>query len=276
MSSVAEGIADLLARHRLDPSKALGQNFVTDPEVISEIVRLSGVVEGSDVLEVGPGLGSLTSALAESGAHVLAVEKDERLLAVLREVVAERHHDTVELVHADALGANWAELLGAGRWRMVSNLPYNVAVPILLRLLAEAPMVDSMWAMVQLEVAQRLCAGAGGRTIGVPSIKVDWYADARIVLMVEPHSFTPVPRVRSAVVELRRTDAPRDDVGPGEVFALVEAAYRKRRKMLRSSLAGMVTPEQMLAAGVEPTARPEELDVNQWAALAASRAGTLR
>ena len=276
MSSVAEGIADLLARHRLDPSKALGQNFVTDPEVISEIVRLSGVVEGSDVLEVGPGLGSLTSALAASGAHVLAVEKDERLLAVLREVVAERHHDTVELVHADALAANWAELLGAGRWRMVSNLPYNVAVPILLRLLAEAPMVDSMWAMVQLEVAQRLCAGAGGRTIGVPSIKVDWYADARIVLMVEPHSFTPVPRVRSAVVELRRTDAPRDDVGPGEVFALVEAAYRKRRKMLRSSLAAVVTPEQMLAAGVEPTARPEELDVNQWAALAASRAGTLR
>jgi 16S rRNA (adenine1518-N6/adenine1519-N6)-dimethyltransferase len=242
---------------------------VTDPAVIERMVEAAGVVRGSRVLEVGPGLGSLTLGLLEAGADVVAVEKDPALAEVLRDVLDARGHTGVLVHRGDALDVSWHDLLAGGNWKMVSNLPYNVAVPIVLDLLVTAPMVQELWVMVQLEVAQRLCAQPGGRTIGVPTVKAGWYARSRIVLEVPPEAFTPVPKVTSAVVEMKRCAPPRDDVDVGTTFDLVEAAYRKRRKMLRSSLGDRVRPDAFEAAGIDPPARPEELSVRDWANLCA-------
>lgn len=262
-------VQSLLAAHSRGPSRALGQNFVTDPLVIERMVDAAGVVRGSRVLEVGPGLGSLTLGLLEAGADVVAVEKDPALTEVLRDVLDARGHTGVRVHRGDALTVSWRDLLAGGNWKMVSNLPYNVAVPIVLDLLATAPMVQELWVMVQLEVAQRLCAQPGGRTIGVPTIKAGWYSRSRIVMEVPPESFTPVPKVTSAVLEMKRCEPPRDDVDVRTTFDLVESAYRKRRKMLRSSLGDRLHPDAFEAAGIDPTARPEELSVDEWANLSA-------
>lgn len=263
----------LLDTHMLGPNRALGQNFVTDPLVIEAIVAAAGVRPGSRVLEVGPGLGSLTLGLLEAGAEVLAVEKDPALAEVLREVLEIRGHTGVRVECSDALEVSWADLLAVDGWKMVSNLPYNVAVPIVLDLLRRAPMVKELWVMVQLEVAQRLCARPGGRTIGVPTVKAAWYSRSRIVMEIPPEAFTPVPKVTSAVVEMKRCDPPRHDVDAAAVFDLIEVAYRKRRKMLRSSLEGRLGSGAFDTAGVDPTARPEELSVVDWANLAALSGG---
>jgi 16S rRNA (adenine1518-N6/adenine1519-N6)-dimethyltransferase len=261
-------IHELLERHGLDARRSLGQNFVTDPGVVRRIARLAGVGPGDRVVEVGPGLGSLTLALAETGARVVVVEKDRRLLPVLREVLGRVEGPVPEVVEADALELDWAGLLDGGPWVLVANLPYNVAVPIILGVLGGAPMVERLVVMVQREVADRLCATPGGRTIGVPTVKVAWYASARMIMSVAPEVFTPRPRVQSAVVEItRRPEPPAGD--RERAFALVERAYQQRRKMLRTSLATMADQPQLVAAGIAPTARPEELDVAQWAALAA-------
>lgn len=262
-------VQSLLAAHSHGPKRALGQNFVTDPLVIDRIVEAAGVVPGSRVLEVGPGLGSLTLGLLEAGADVVAVEKDPALAEVLRDVLDARGHTAVCVHEGDALEVSWRDLLAGADWKMVSNLPYNVAVLIVLDLLANAPMVQELWVMVQLEVAQRLCAQPGGRTIGVPTVKAGWYSRSRIVMEVPPEAFTPVPNVTSAVVKMKRCEPPRDDVDVVATFDLVETAYRKRRKMLRSSLGNRLHPGAFEAAGVDPTARPEELSVAEWANLSA-------
>lgn len=277
-------VQSLLDAHSLGPRRALGQNFVTDPSVIEAMVAAAGVGPGSRVVEVGPGLGSLTLGLLEAGADVVAVEKDPALGEVLRDVLDARGYEVVassaaavpSRAHArihtgDALDVSWPDLLEAGHeggWKLVSNLPYNVAVPVVLDVLQTAPMVEELSVMVQLEVAQRLCAQPGGRAIGVPTVKAAWYSRSRIVMEVPPQAFTPEPLVTSAVVELKRCGPPRDDVDATVVFDLVESAYRKRRKMLRSSLGAQVGAGAFEAAGVDPTARPEELSVADWANLA--------
>lgn len=274
-----EEIDRILAERGLEPRRSLGQNFVSDPLVIDRLVELSGVGAGSDVLEVGPGLGSLTSGLAGSGARVLALEKDQGLCEVLRDVLVTQGLDPlVRIRHGDALTVDLDELLSvrggpadpaveARAWSMVANLPYNVAVPIILRILSEAPSVGPMFVMVQNEVAERLCALPGGRTIGLPTLRLNWYATARIVMTVPPEAFVPVPRVESAVVAIHRTQPPHCDTAAGPVFDLAHRAYGQRRKMLRSSLRGL-DADTFADAGVDPTSRPEELSVQQWADLA--------
>ncbi|MEZ5238053.1 MAG: 16S rRNA (adenine(1518)-N(6)/adenine(1519)-N(6))-dimethyltransferase RsmA [Microthrixaceae bacterium] len=269
----AAAVNRMLAGRPGGARRSLGQNFVTDPGVIDDLVAAAGIGPASRVLEVGPGLGSLTLGLLAAGAEVVALEKDPELLAMLRDAPGVRGAQGLRLVQGDATEVDWQELLDGGSWQMVSNLPYNVAVPIVLGVLAGAPMVGALWSMVQLEVAERLCAGPGGRSIGVPTIKAAWYAQARMAMRVPPGAFTPRPRVHSAVVEMQRRPPPRDDVDPGEVFGLVEAGYRQRRKMLRSSLGGLAAPEVFELAGIEATSRPEELGVSQWADLAAARHG---
>ena len=272
-----EQIDRLLQANGLQPRGSLGQNFVSDPLVIDRLVDLSGVGPGSDVLEVGPGLGSLTCGLAAAGARVVALEKDERLCGVLREVLASRGLATGVRIHnGDALTVDLEELLAvpggdpavAGqRWTMVANLPYNVAVPIVLRILTEVPSIEALFVMVQREVAERLCAHPGGRTIGLPTLRLNWFATARVVMSVPPESFVPVPRVDSAVVEVRRSDRVRPVADAEAVFELADRAYRQRRKMLRSTLKEL--GEAVFAsAGVDPTSRPEQLSVEDWANLA--------
>lgn len=264
-------IRGILDRHGLSARRSLGQNFVVDPQVVERIAELARVGPADQVVEIGPGLGSLTLALHATGARVVAIEKDRLLVPVLREVLAERGAGDVEIIEADALSAGWAELLSersAGSWSLVANLPYNVAVPLILSVLADAPLVERLVVMVQREVAERLVATAGGRVVGIPSIKVGWYASAELLMSVPPESFVPRPRVESAVVGITRRPPPSDRVRPERVFALVDTAYRQRRKMLRSTLGGMVSAPAFAAARVDPTARPEQLDVVQWARLA--------
>lgn len=266
-----EEIHELLARRGMDARKSLGQNFVADPAVVMEIARWAGVGPGDQVVEIGPGLGSLTLALADTGASVLAIEKDRTLLPVLDEVLRSRDvADQVRVLEADAMERLWFDELArvGGSWVLVANLPYNVAVPVIMTVLASAPEVERLVVMVQKEVADRLVAGPGGRTVGIPSMKLAWYASGRTLGLVPPEVFVPQPRVMSAVVEITRRPPPSTVVGPDAVLALVETAYRQRRKMLRSTLGGTVPVEAFEAAGIQPTQRPEELSIADWTRLA--------
>lgn len=266
-------IRALLDAHGLTPSRALGQNFVADPNTVRRIVRLAGVGPGDRVVEIGAGLGSLTLALAEAGAQVTAVEVDRHLVPILREVA---EPVGVTVVHADAMALDWPALLGsdaaAGPWILVANLPYNIATPLVLDLLEGAPQIERMLVMVQLEVGERLAAGPGERIHGIPSVKLRWWAEARVVGKVPPTVFLPAPRVESALVEIRRHPPAGDEAERAAVFALVETGYHQRRKMLRRSLADHVTPAAFVTAGVRPEARAEELSLDDWRRLVAASA----
>jgi 16S rRNA (adenine1518-N6/adenine1519-N6)-dimethyltransferase len=268
-------IARLLGEIGRRPRQTLGQNFVADPNTVRRIVRLAELPEGSSVLEIGAGLGSLTLALAEAGHTVLAVEIDGDLVPVLRRIV-EPHG--VEVVQADAMRVDWGAVLSAARpgpWHLVANLPYNVAVPLVCDLLDDVPQIQTMLVMVQREVAQRLVAGPGTGAYGVPSVKVAYWATARIAGQVPATVFVPPPRVESSLVRIVRREVPAVDADPARLFALVRAGFGQRRKMLRRALAGHVSPEQFAVAGVAPDARAEQLGVEQWGRLArAVDAGT--
>lgn len=269
MTLTRRQVAALLTAHGLTPSKALGQHFLVDPNTARRIVRLAEVAEGDRVLEVGPGLGSLTLALLDAGAQVTAVELDARLAAVLTEVTGSR----CEVVVGDAVTLDLAALCGPGPVRVVANLPYNVATPIVVRVLEQVPAATSLLVMVQAEVAERLASPPGSRTYGAVSVKVDYYARASVVGRVPRTVFLPEPNVDSALVAIERRAAVAVD--PGEVsaerlFEVVRAAFGHRRKMLRRSLDGIVAPEAFDRAGVAPTQRPEELDVTAFGRLAAT------
>jgi 16S rRNA (adenine1518-N6/adenine1519-N6)-dimethyltransferase len=265
-------IVELLDRHGLSPSRALGQNFVADPNTVRRIARLADVGPGDHVVEIGPGLGSLTLALAETGAAVTAVELDRHLVPVLREVVAEHE---VEIVEADAASVDWSQLLAtADHWVLAANLPYNVATPLVLDLLDGVPAITRMLVMVQREVGERLAAAPGSRDYGIPSVKVAYHATASVVARVPATVFVPRPRVESVLVRIeRRAGGPPTDADPERLFALVRAGFGHRRKMLRRSLAGLVDDAAFDAAGVRPQARAEELGVEDWGRLALAAPG---
>jgi 16S rRNA (adenine1518-N6/adenine1519-N6)-dimethyltransferase len=260
----------LLAQHGLRPSRALGQNFMVDANTSRRIVRLSGVASGDRVVEIGAGLGSLTLALVEAGAEVTAVEIDRHLVPVLRSVV---EPVGARVVEGDAMALDWSALLGDGPWRLVANLPYNVATPLVADLLDGVPAITDMLVLVQREVAERLAAGPGSGAYGAVSVKVRYWATAAVVGRVPPTVFVPKPNVESALVRItRRPEGPAvapSVVGPERLFSVVRAGFAHRRKMLRGTLAGIVAPEAYEAAGVAPTARAEELDVDAWGRLAA-------
>lgn len=269
MTLTAREVSDLLASHGLRPSRALGQNFVADPNTVRRIARISGVGPGDRVVEVGPGLGSLTLALAETGAEVTAVEADRHLLPVLEHVL---EGTAVRVVHADAMRLDWAALLGdEPGWVMVANLPYNIATPLVADVLDQVPMVARMLVMVQKEVGERLAAAPGSAAYGAVSVKVAYWATASIAGRVPPSVFVPRPNVESVLVAIERRPTPAVDpalVAPGRLFALVRAGFAQRRKMLRRSLASDVRPEDFEASGVSPESRAEDLDVLAWGRLA--------
>jgi 16S rRNA (adenine1518-N6/adenine1519-N6)-dimethyltransferase len=259
-------VRDLLDRHGLAPSRAMGQNFVVDPNTIAAMVRAAELAPDQSVVEIGPGLGSLTRALAAEAYQVLAVEADRHLLAPLAEVAAAPN---VEIVHADATTPQWRDKLGDAdqRWALVANLPYNIAVPLLLDLLDSEPRIDIFTFMVQREVAERLVAAVGTKAYGVPTLKVGYWCRAQLVRSVPPTVFYPRPRVSSAVVRLVRLPAPAVDADPDRLFTLIRTAFGQRRKMLRRSLAAHVTPDHFAQASINPTARPEQLTLQDWAEL---------
>jgi len=270
-------VRELATRLDVRPTKQWGQNFVVDANTVRRIVRLAGVSDNDVVLEVGPGLGSLTLGLLAAGARVVAVEIDPVLAAALpRTVTAHRPADADRLtvLAADALRVT---ALPDEPTALIANLPYNVAVPIVLNLLQAFPSIQRGLVMVQAEVADRLVAPPGSRTYGVPSVKFAWYARGERAGSVPASVFWPVPRVESGLVSFERHPAPQSTATRAEVFACIDAAFAQRRKTLRAALAGWAgsasaAEQVLLSAGVDPSARGEALDVVAFARIASARA----
>jgi 16S rRNA (adenine1518-N6/adenine1519-N6)-dimethyltransferase len=261
----------------LRPTKTLGQNFVIDGGTVSRIVRVAEVGPDDVVLEVGPGLGSLTLALLPSVLHVVAVEIDERLATLLPQTArahAPHSADKLTVVREDAL--RLGALPGEQPTAIVANLPYNVAVPVLLHLLPLLPTVRRVLVMVQLEVAQRLAAGPGEEAYGIPSVKARWYGDVRLAGTIGRQVFWPAPRIDSGLVSMVRREPPVTSAARQDVFDVIDAAFSQRRKTLRAALSGWAgspqsAEEALRAAGIDPGARGETLDVADFARIAEHR-----
>jgi 16S rRNA (adenine1518-N6/adenine1519-N6)-dimethyltransferase len=270
----AADVREIAARLGVRPTKRLGQNFVIDPGTLRRIVTLAGVRPDEHVLEVGPGLGSLTLALLPAARRVTAIEIDPVLAAALPDTVAAMAPalaGRLEVVTADA--AKVTALPGEPPSVLVANLPYNASVPVLLHLLETVPSLTRGVVMVQAEVAARMTAAPGNRIYGVPTVKLGWYAELRRAGPVPRSVFWPVPRVDSGLVAFTRHDPPVPGLSRQDLFPVVDAAFAQRRKMLRtgiSSWAGSTAQAERVlrAAGVDPAARAESLTVAQFAAIA--------
>jgi 16S rRNA (adenine1518-N6/adenine1519-N6)-dimethyltransferase len=227
---------------------------------------VAGVGPGDRVVEIGAGVGSLTLALADTGARVTAIEIDRLLVPALREVV---HGRDVRVVEADALALDWERVLGGGSWALVANLPYNVATPLVLDLLDSVPAIDRMLVMVQREAGERLAARRGDAAYGAVSAKVAFWAEASLAGRVPASVFLPPPKVESVLVRIARHAALRvgDEDARRDLFALLERGFATRRKMLRRALAGVIDASAYACAGVRPEARAEELSIDDWVTL---------
>ncbi|MBN6777495.1 16S rRNA (adenine(1518)-N(6)/adenine(1519)-N(6))-dimethyltransferase RsmA [Pseudoclavibacter alba] len=268
----AAEIRELAVELDVTPTKKLGQNFVHDANTVRRIAEVGRVAEGEHILEVGPGLGSLTLAILERGARMTAIEIDPRLAAKLPETVA-KHAPGAELtvVLSDALQVDGV----AGEpVAIVANLPYNVSVPVLLHLLACVPSLERGVVMVQAEVGERLAAGPGSKVYGAPSVKAAWYGSWRTAGLVSRRVFWPEPNVDSILVAYERGESRGDEALRARVFALVDAAFGQRRKMLRQALASVIpggvqaVSEVLEAADIAPTARGEALTIDDFVRLA--------
>lgn len=273
-------VRSLAAALDLRPTKQRGQNFVIDANTVRRIVRESGVTDADVVVEVGPGLGSLTLALLETAASVTAIEVDPVLAEALPGTIAEyapHQADRVRVVLADALRIT--ELPGPPPTALVANLPYNVSVPVLLHLLALLPSLEHGLVMVQSEVADRLAAPPGSRTYGVPSVKAAWYADVRRAGAIGRNVFWPAPNVDSGLVAWTRREPPTTAVSREQVFAVVDAAFSQRRKALRGVLRGLAGSGEaaeaaLVACGIDPLARGESLSISDFVRIAEELAGS--
>lgn len=273
----ASDVRSVAERWGIRPTKQWGQNFVVDANTVRRIVRLADVHERDVVLEVGPGLGSLTLGLLSVGVHVIAVEIDPVLAEALPDTVERLQPGNVERLEVIAGDALRIRDLPRAPDALVANLPYNVAVPVVLHLLEALPSLRTGLVMVQAEVADRLVAPPGSRTYGVPSVKLAWFARAERAGSVPASVFWPVPRVESGLVAFTRHDPPTSAASRPEVFAVIDAAFAQRRKTLRAALAGWVgsaaeAERVLLAAGVDPSARGESLDIASFARIASARA----
>jgi 16S rRNA (adenine1518-N6/adenine1519-N6)-dimethyltransferase len=261
MTQTPASIRHMLRVHGVAARKRLGQHFLADPNIIAKMVATAGVSEGDRVVEVGAGTGALTSALADTGALVVAYEIDQGMKPILDDVLGGR--ENVEVRFEDASVALPGGL-GSGKWRMVSNLPYNVGTRIVLSLLRGAPQVTDLTVMIQQEVADRLVARPGSPSYGLPSIVVALTGRARRAFTVPPQVFVPPPKVSSAVVVVERHEAPEH---VGEVIDLAAELFQQRRKMLRSR----IDPAILDRVGIEPNARPEDVDpqkyIDMWEAM---------
>jgi 16S rRNA (adenine1518-N6/adenine1519-N6)-dimethyltransferase len=293
----AGDIRDIAGMLGVHPTKKLGQNFVVEPGTVRQIAALAAVRPGDVILEVGPGLGSLTLALLEAAVaaagsapplgpelipvRLVAVEIDPVLAGELPRTIAQRAPevaDRVTVLTADALAVGEKEIGAPAPTVLAANLPYNVAVPVVLNLLAALPSLRRGVVMVQAEVADRMCAGPGSRVYGVPSAKLAWYAEARAAGTVPRTVFWPVPNVDSKLVAFTRREAPPSTASRAEVFAVIDAAFGQRRKTLRAALAGWAgsaaeAERALRAADVDPGARGETLTIADFARIAEARRG---
>ncbi|WP_187620244.1 16S rRNA (adenine(1518)-N(6)/adenine(1519)-N(6))-dimethyltransferase RsmA [Selenomonas ruminis] len=262
----------ILKAFGLRMSKKLGQNFLIDASIVQGIVDAAEIQLGERVLEIGPGIGTLTQGLAEAGAEVTAVELDKKLPAVLAETL--KAYDNVTIVPGDILKVNIPEIMGEGPFKVAANLPYYITTPILMALLERHLPITRMVTMVQKEVAERMIAKPGSRTYGALSVAVQYYTEPEIVLDVPPRSFIPAPEVDSVVIACKVRETPAVDVMDEKMFfRVVKAAFGQRRKTLSNALKGGGFPKEqvrdaMEAAGIEMTRRGETLSLEEFAKLA--------
>ena len=265
----------LARKHGIRPSRALGQNFVIDPNTLRRLIRLAEIHPSDRIIEVGAGFGVFTAALAEAAASVTAIELDRGLLPALEEIVG--GIDNVRVVHADALKIDYGELTGGVPHRMVSNLPYNIATPLIATLLEEAPEITDFTVVVQKEAGERFAAGPGSKTYGAVSVLTAYFAEARVLGRVPAKVFWPVPNVESVAIRIIRRP-PQVDVDFPQLMAVVRGAFSQRRKTLRNSLAASAgldadrVAAALTASGLDPAARPETLGLQQFAGVAKAMA----
>ncbi|WP_435231718.1 16S rRNA (adenine(1518)-N(6)/adenine(1519)-N(6))-dimethyltransferase RsmA [Pseudopelagicola sp. nBUS_20] len=265
-------LREVIATHELSARKSLGQNFLLDLNLTAKIARQVGDLQGSDILEIGPGPGGLTRGLLAEGArHVLAIEKDTRCLPALEEI-ANAYPGQLMVVNDDALDVNPLKFL-TPPIRIAANLPYNIGTELLVRWLTPPkwpPFWQSLTLMFQREVADRIVAKPGSKAYGRLALLAQWRSDAKIVMTLPPNAFTPPPKVNSAVVHLTALSRPRFPANPATLNRVVAAAFNQRRKMLRASLKGQAPniEDLLLAAGIAPTDRAEQITLEQFCALA--------
>lgn len=275
----ASEIRALAEELELRPSKSLGQNFVVDSNTCLKIARMAGIEASDRVIEIGPGLGSLTLALLSFTQHVTAIELDKRLASRLQETLFSHGSKSIEIINQDALAVRTLE---SKPNKLVANLPYNVSVPVLLTFLERFPSIQSGVVMVQYEVAERLAARPGSKTYGVPSAKAAWWCEVQLKDSVSRTVFWPIPNVDSALLTFSRHKPKEEPISSEELkneelrvstFDLIDAAFGKRRKMLRAALAGLIgtsakAESVLVQAGIDPTVRGESLDITQFAKIA--------
>jgi 16S rRNA (adenine1518-N6/adenine1519-N6)-dimethyltransferase len=266
-ASEVRSLADEL---ELRPTKSLGQNFVVDANTCKKIVRIADVKDEERVLEIGPGLGSLTLAILQATSKVSVIEIDSRLAQRLAQTIKDHGGAEIEIINLDALAIKDLQFPPD---KLVANLPYNVSVPVLLHFLELFPSIRSGLVMVQFEVAERLAAKPGSKSYGVPSAKAAWWCDVELSDYVSRNVFWPMPNVDSALVSFRRHTPIGDETLRKATFKLIDSAFGKRRKMLRSALSDLIGSSSkaeslLVEAGIDPTSRGESLDVSQFARLA--------
>jgi 16S rRNA (adenine1518-N6/adenine1519-N6)-dimethyltransferase len=267
----AGALRALAERHGIRPKRSLGQHFLIDPNLARAIVSDADVGPGDHVVEIGAGLGSLTRALAEAGAEVLAVEVDPSLIPALQESVSGL--DRVRVLHADATDPEWQDELGEDTWILAANLPYNVATGMVLETLRDVPQVRRLVVMVQREVGERLAARPGEGAYGIPSLRVAYRAEASLLRRVPPSVFWPRPKVASVIVRLERRDTPPVGIAEGRLWRVVDAGFAERRKTMRNALRRLGVEREdadrlLEASGIDASARAETLSLEDFARLA--------
>ena len=261
-------VKDLLQKYGISPRKSLGQNFVVEPNTIRQIIELASIEADDFVIEVGPGIGSLTSSLLEVAGHVTAIEVDDALVRVLTDLL--RPEDNrFRLVNADVMNLDVNELLAARNesWNLVANLPYNISVPLICDFLERVPVITKMTVMVQREVAERLVAKTGEKAFGLPSLKIQYFAEVKKIADVPPSVFLPKPKVDSSLVQIERREKYVTSANYDVLFELAKRSFSQRRKMLRRSLKETFDLNDFESAGIDPTRRAEDITLEEWGAL---------
>ena len=270
MSLTRTEVKNLLLKYEIHPKKSLGQNFVVEPNTIRQIIKLADLDPEDFVLEVGSGLGSLTLALLESCKHVTAIEVDDVLVNILKETTGNQAENKLRIIHADVMELDLQQVLEQknSQWNLVANLPYNIAVPMICDFLESTSLISKMTVMVQREVAERMVAKVGEKAYGLPSVKIEYFAEAKIIADIPPTVFLPKPRVESSIVQIVRRKNTMISENYEVLFSLIKSAFRHRRKMLRSSLKGILSTDDFALTEIDPTKRAENLVLKEWELLA--------
>ena len=261
-------VKDLLQKYGISPRKSLGQNFVVEPNTIRQIIELASIKPDDFIIEVGPGIGSLTSSLLEVAGHVTAIEVDDALVRALTDLL-QPEDNKFRLINADVMNLDVNELLATRNesWNLVANLPYNISVPVICDFLERVPVITKMTVMVQREVAERLVAKTGEKAFGLPSLKIQYFAEVKKIADVPPSVFLPRPKVDSSLLQIERREKCLIDANYDVLFELAKRSFSQRRKMLRRSLKETFDLNDFESAGIDPTRRAEDITLEEWGEL---------